>query len=55
MARPIKATPILSGKDAERFYMRMAYPTPLSEEEKAKNRAAYEMLKAANPDCELFR
>ena len=55
MARPIKPTPVLSGKDAERFYMRMANPTRRSEEEKAKDRAAYEMLKAANPDCILFR
>ena len=33
MARPIKATPVLEGKDAERFLRLMNEPRPISKEE----------------------
>ena len=34
MARPIKETPVLTGKDAERFRWHMSHPSPASSEEK---------------------
>ena len=46
MARPIKETPVLTGKDAARFAERIANPTPVSEAEKEAARKAYEALKA---------
>jgi hypothetical protein len=55
MARPIKETPVLTGKDAERFRWHMDHPSPVSEEEKERARLAYEMLKRNSPDCPLFR
>ena len=55
MARPIKETPVLTGKDAERFRWHMDHPSPVSEEEKEMARQAYEMFKQNSPDCPLFR
>lgn len=45
MARPIKETPILYGKDAERFIHEMENVKPASEEEKKRIRASYEKIK----------
>lgn len=45
MARPIKETPILYGKDAERFLNEMKDVKPTSEEEKQRVRASYERIK----------
>lgn len=45
MARPIKETPILYGKDAERFLNEMKDVKPASEEEKKRVRASYERIK----------
>jgi hypothetical protein len=36
MARPIKETPVLSGKDAERFFQKMENVKPVSPEEIAR-------------------
>lgn len=48
MARPIRETPILYGKNAERFMEAMARVDSMSEEERAANREecrkAYESL-----------
>ncbi len=46
MARPIKETPVLRGKDAENFAARLANPAPVSDAEKEAARKAYEALKA---------
>ncbi len=46
MARPIKETPIVSGKDAIRFAEPMANPTPETKEEKAASKRAYSAVKA---------
>ena len=46
MARPIKDTPELYGKDAERFQKLIAHPIPVSEEEKERARKAYETMKS---------
>ncbi len=46
MARPIKETPVLRGKDAERFAKEIANPTPVSQGEKDAARKAYEAFKA---------
>lgn len=45
MARPIKETPILYGKDAERFVRDMKNVKPASEEERKRVRASYEKIK----------
>lgn len=45
MARPIKETPILYGKDAERFVRDMKNVQPASEEERKRVRASYEKIK----------
>ena len=42
MARPIKATPVLEGKDAERFLRLMNTPRPISKEEKEQMEKDYE-------------
>ena len=55
MARPIKETPVLTGKDAERFRWHMDHPSPVSSEEKERARQAYELFKRNSPDCPLFR
>ena len=46
MARPIKPTPILYGKDAIRFEERMKTPKYLSKEEREEQRKAYEWAKS---------
>jgi nucleoside diphosphate kinase len=46
MARPIKETPVLKGKDAVRFAKKIANPTPVSQSEKDAARKAYEAFKA---------
>ena len=45
MAKPIKATPILFGKDAERFLKEIKNVKPASEAEKARVKASYEKMK----------
>ena len=45
MARPIKETPILYGKDAERFLYEMENVKPASDAEKKRVRASYEKIK----------
>lgn len=46
MARPIKETPVLKGKDAEMFAKQIANPAPVSQSEKDAARKAYEAFKA---------
>lgn len=46
MARPIKETPIVKGKDAEIFAERTANPAPVSMSEKKAALKAYEAFKA---------
>lgn len=46
MARPIKETPELSGKDAVRFERIISSPKPVSAEEKARAKKAYELMKS---------
>ncbi len=46
MARPIKETPVLTGKGAENFARRMANPAPVSDAEKEAARKAYEAFNA---------
>ena len=46
MARPIKDTPIIWGKDAERFLKAMENVTPISKEEREEQKKAYEWFKS---------
>lgn len=46
MARPIKETPELTGKDAVRFATIISNPNPVSNEEKERARKAYEIMKS---------
>ena len=46
MARPIKETPVLRGRDAKIFAKRTANPAPVSDDEKKEARKAYEAFKA---------
>ncbi|MDE6291545.1 MAG: hypothetical protein K2M16_08435 [Muribaculaceae bacterium] len=46
MARPIKETPVLRGKDAMNFAHHIANPAPVSNAEKEAARKAYEAFKA---------
>lgn len=46
MARPIKETPVLKGKDAERFAQRMATVGRATPKEIEAARKAYEAFKA---------
>lgn len=46
MARPIKETPELTGKDAVRFEALISNPKPVSKEEKERARKAYEVMKS---------
>ena len=49
MATPIKETPILKGKDAERFLRLMYEVKPVSKEEREKIKQDYEyMMSIAN-------
>lgn len=45
MARPIKETPTLSGKDAEKFVKAMYEVKPVTEAYKREMKAGYERLK----------
>jgi hypothetical protein len=46
MARPIKETPVVSGKDAEAFAKRMENVGHASEKQMEEARKAYEAFKA---------
>lgn len=46
MVRPIKETPVLTGKDAKRFAEKMAHLKPESKEEKEAAKKVYEKFKA---------
>jgi hypothetical protein len=46
MATPIKDTPVLSGKDAERFLKLIAKKKPVSQETKDRQKRAYEFFKS---------
>jgi hypothetical protein len=46
MARPIKETPTISGKDSIRFQEAMDNLVPISKEEREKQRKSYELLKS---------
>ncbi len=46
MARPIKETPVLTGKDAEKFMKKLENVEPASEEERVDAKVAYEKFKA---------
>ncbi|MBR1712700.1 MAG: hypothetical protein IJ722_04795 [Alloprevotella sp.] len=46
MARPIEETPILYGKDAERFLKGMANVKPATKEERAKAKKAFEWMRS---------
>jgi hypothetical protein len=46
MARPIKDTPIIWGKDAKRLTEAMENPVPLSKEEREEMKKAYEWFKS---------
>ncbi|MBD5178738.1 MAG: hypothetical protein HDT00_03485 [Bacteroidales bacterium] len=46
MARPIKETPVLTGRDALRFAEIIANPTAVSQSEKEAAKKAYEAFKA---------
>lgn len=46
MARPIKETPVITGKDAKRFAEKMAHLKPESNEEKEAAKKVYEKFKA---------
>lgn len=47
MATEIKDTPILKGKDAERFLAAMSNPKPVSAKRKAEIRDAFNWFKSA--------
>lgn len=55
MAKPIKDTPVLRGKDAERFRWHMEHPTPVSEERRSEAWRMWEIAKENNPNCDFFR
>lgn len=46
MARPIKETPELYGKDAERFEQMISQSRPVSAQERERARKAYEVMKS---------
>ena len=46
MARPIAETPILYGEDATRFMYNMRHVQKISQEEKERQRKAYEWMKS---------
>jgi hypothetical protein len=45
MARPIKETPVLTGKDAKRFREAMENLKPISKEKREEIRKTYELMK----------
>ena len=55
MAKPIKDTPVLKGKDAERFRWHMEHPTPISEERRSEAWRMWKIAKENNPNCDFFR
>ncbi len=55
MAKPIKDTPLLTGKDAERFRWHLEHPSTISNKRREEAIKIYEILKTNNPDCELFK
>lgn len=55
MARPIKDTPILTGKDAKQFRWHMNHLSPVSNEEKERVCNAYTSAKRNSQNCSLFR
>ncbi|MBP5771755.1 MAG: hypothetical protein J6W75_10395 [Bacteroidaceae bacterium] len=54
MARPIKPTPILTGKDAERFIEYISTPHPEPREVIERARQSYELAKRNSPNCDFF-
>ena len=54
MARPIKPTPILFGKDAIRFEEKMKTPKPLSKQEVEEMNKAYEWAKSRAVNFKLL-
>lgn len=48
MARPIKETPVLTGKDAERFAYAVANPRPISREEVLRAQDVFRRLQACS-------
>lgn len=44
MAKPIKETPVLTGKDAERFAYAVEHPREVTKEEVARVQEVYERL-----------
>ena len=48
MAKPIKETPILIGKDAERFAYAVEHPRTVSREEVLRAKATYERIKKSS-------
>ena len=46
MAKSIKDTPELSGKEADRFELLISQSQPASDEERARAKKAYEMMKS---------
>ncbi|MDC2165309.1 hypothetical protein [Bacteroides thetaiotaomicron] len=46
MARPIKETPVITGKDTKRFAEKMVNLKPESKEEKEAAKKVYEKFKA---------
>jgi len=46
MARPIKETPVLKGKDAIRFKEKMASTKPITDKEREKAEKIYEEFKS---------
>lgn len=46
MARPIEETPILYGKDAERFVQEMENVEPATKEERIKAQKAFEWMRS---------
>ncbi|EFR55859.1 hypothetical protein BFAG_04558 [Bacteroides fragilis 3_1_12] len=46
MARPIKETPVITGKDTKRFAEKMVNLKPESKEEKESAKKVYEKFKA---------
>ena len=47
MARPIKETPVLTGRDAERFVQNMYTPAPVSQQYKEQMQETFQTFKQA--------
>lgn len=55
MALPIKETPVLTGKDAEKFIERMNNPKPVSQEEYERAKNLYDKcIERWGPDIGVF-